>query len=47
MSTLSESVLDCPEWEGRFPGAESAFGLAVPMMFRWRHRQLRRIFARV
>lgn len=37
-------VTDRLRWEGRFPGATSAFAVAVPILFKWRHRKLRRIF---
>ncbi len=37
-------VTDRLKWRGRFPGAAAAFGLAVPILFKWRHGRLRRIF---
>jgi ligand-binding SRPBCC domain-containing protein len=37
-------VTDRLRWRGRFPGAGAAFALAVPVLFRWRHRRLKRIF---
>ncbi len=37
-------ITDRLKWQGRFPGATAMFGLAVPILFRWRHRRLKRIF---
>ncbi len=37
-------VTDRLTWRGRFPGAETAFAFAVPILFRWRHRRLKGIF---
>jgi len=37
-------VTDRLEWHGRFPGASATFALTVPILFRWRHRRLRKIF---
>ena len=37
-------VTDRLIWRGRFPGAEAAFAFAVPMLFKWRHHRLKRIF---
>ena len=39
-------ITDRLRWQGRFPGAAGMFGLAVPVLFRWRHRRLGRIFAK-
>jgi ligand-binding SRPBCC domain-containing protein len=37
-------VTDRLRWRGRFPGASAMYGLAVPILFRWRHRRLREMF---
>ncbi|UCH28804.1 MAG: hypothetical protein JSV06_11065, partial [Myxococcales bacterium] len=37
-------VTDRLRWRGRFPGATTMFGIAVPILFKWRHRRLMRIF---
>ena len=39
-------ITDRLEWRGRFPGASTMFALTVPVLFKWRHRRLRRIFRR-
>ena len=37
-------VTDRLAWRGRFPGASAAYSLTVPLLFKWRHRRLKRIF---
>ena len=37
-------ITDRLEWEGRFPGAELVFAVLIPRLFKWRHRQLERLF---
>lgn len=37
-------ITDRLQWHGRFPGASTTFALAVPLLFKWRHHQLKRIF---
>lgn len=37
-------ITDRLGWQGRFPGASTVFKLAVPILFRWRHRQLKKLF---
>lgn len=37
-------VTDRLRWRGRFPGSGAMFGIAVPVLFRWRHRRLRKLF---
>lgn len=37
-------VVDRLQWEGRLPGAGAVFGVAVPLLFRWRHRRLKQLF---
>lgn len=39
-------ITDRLRWEGRFQGATRMFGLAVPILFRWRHRRLKLIFGK-
>lgn len=38
------TVTDRLRWEGRFPPLGALFGLGVPVLFRHRHRQLRKRF---
>ena len=45
-TTEGTRVTDRLRWRGRLPGAGAAFALAVPLLFRWRHRRLQRIFGR-
>jgi len=40
-------VTDRLRWRGRFSGATTAFALAVPPLFRWRHYRLQQIFTGV
>ena len=44
--TQGTRITDRLRWQGRFPAATGMFGLAVPILFRWRHRRLRQIFAK-
>jgi hypothetical protein len=37
-------ITDRLKWRGRFPGAGPVFGLAVPVLFKWRHRRRRALF---
>ena len=37
-------VTDRLTWRGRFPGSEAIFAIAVPILFKWRHRKLKKIF---
>ena len=37
-------ITDRLRWQGRFPGAAALFGAAVPILFTWRHRRLRKLF---
>ena len=37
-------ITDRLRWRGRFSGATTAFALAVPPLFRWRHYRLQQIF---
>ena len=39
-------ITDRLEWQGRFPGATAAFAVAVPVLFKWRHRRLKQIFGK-
>ncbi|HSN82045.1 MAG TPA: SRPBCC family protein [Polyangiales bacterium] len=39
-------VTDRVQWRGRFVGAGLPFAVAVPVLFRWRHHRLKRLFAR-
>ncbi|MBT8480533.1 MAG: hypothetical protein HKP36_02995 [Myxococcales bacterium] len=36
-------ITDRLEWQGRFPGSSATFALAVPFVFKWRHRRLKRL----
>jgi len=37
-------ITDRLAWQGRLPGSSATFALAVPFLFRWRHRRLERLF---
>ena len=36
-------ITDRLQWRGRFPGASTTFAVAVPFLFKWRHRRLKRL----
>ena len=39
-------ITDRLDWEGKLPGMTAMYALSVPVLFKWRHWRLKRIFAR-
>lgn len=37
-------ITDRLAWQGRFPGAGTLYGISVPILFKWRHRRLAKLF---
>ena len=37
-------ITDRLEWEGKLPAATMLYGISVPILFKWRHRRLKKLF---